>query len=65
MADTIMNDTIDLDTTNAVLNERTDARYPSIIFLLLLCQCTVRWFFLGLQDTDTWNRKALKSTILC
>ena len=65
MTDTIMNDTIDLDTTNAVLNERTDTRYPAIVFLFLIRQCTVRRFFLGLQDTDTWNRKALKSTILC
>lgn len=64
MTDDIVNNPIDLHTTNTMLDQHPDVRDPLIIGFLLLRQCTFGWLLLGLQDEHPRQREALKATIL-
>lgn len=64
MTDDIVDNPIDFHTTNTVLDQHPDMRYPLVVGFFLIGQCAVAWFLLGLEDDHTWQREPLKPTIL-
>src|SRR5262249_6915169 len=64
VTDNIMDDTIDFHTSNTVLDQHPDVRYPPVIGFLIICQRSVAWLLLRLKDIHSWQSEALKSTIL-
>jgi hypothetical protein len=64
MTDDIVNNTIDLDTTNTVFHEHANMRYPAIVGFLVFGQRSFRGLLLRLENDHARQREALKPTIL-
>jgi hypothetical protein len=64
VTDDIVDDPIDFHTTNTVLDQHPDVRYPLVVGFFVIGQCSIAWFLLGLEDDHTWQGEPLKPTIL-
>src|SRR5215210_6880007 len=64
MTDSIMNNPIDFHTTNTVLDQHPDMRYPLIVRFFLLDQSTIAWLLLRLENDHAWQCETLKARIL-
>jgi hypothetical protein len=64
VTDDIVDDTIDFHTTNTVFDQHPDVRYPLVVGFLVIGQCSIAWFLLGLEEAHTWQGEPLKPTIL-
>lgn len=59
-----MDDTIDFHTTNTMLDQHSDVRYPLIVGFFFITQPAVAWLLLGLKDRHPRQRETLKPAIL-
>lgn len=60
-----MDNSIHFYSTDTMLDQDSDVRYPLIIRLLFRCQAAIAWLLLRLEDDYSWQCKALKARILC
>ena len=64
MPDDIVDNPIDLHTTNTMFNQHADVRDPLVLGFFLVGQAAIAWLLLGLQDAHAWQGEALEPTIL-
>jgi len=60
-----MHNPIDFHTTNTVLDQHSDMRYPLVLRFFFLAQAAVAWLLLGLENDHAWQCEPLKPRILC
>jgi len=60
-----MYNAIDFHTTNTVLDQYSDMRYPLVVRFFFLGQCAIAWLLLRLEDNHARQCEPLKSRILC
>ncbi len=64
MTDDIVNDAVDFHTTNTMLDQPADVRYPLVIGFLVIGQRSVAGLLLGLKDGHARQAETLEPTIL-
>ena len=64
MTDDIVNNPINLDTTNTMLHQHADMRYPAIVSFFVVRQPSFGWFLLRLKYDHTRQAEPLKPSIL-
>jgi hypothetical protein len=64
ISDGVLNNSIPLDPTDGMLDPNSDAGNGTIALFVLRRQFLATWFLLGLNDGDSVDSEALKTSIL-